>query len=66
MIAGDFDLPSLHSKDSTVKDLMYGAGEDISEDIDDEAGDNGGEREHSLEESEQDLKLRSSGDSSYL
>ena len=46
-----FDLPSLHSKESTVNDLMCGSGRDISEHVDD-VGDIGGEREHSLEESE--------------
>ena len=58
-----FDLPSLHSRESTVKDLMRGSGREISEHVDD-VGDIGGESEHSLEESEHDLKLRSSGVSS--
>ena len=58
-----FDLPSLHSKESTVNDLIYDSGKDISEYVD-EAGDIGGESEHSLEESESDLKVRSNGVSS--
>ena len=60
-----FDLPSLLSKESTVNDLIYGSGKDISEHVD-EDGDIGGEKEHSLEESELDFKLRSNGSSSCL
>ena len=45
-----FDLPSLHNRESTVNDLMWGSGTVISEHVDD-VGDIGGESEHSLEES---------------
>ena len=58
-----FDLPSLQSIESTVNDLITGSGTEISEHVDD-VGDTGGESEHSLEESEKALKLRSNGASS--
>ena len=45
------DLPSHAKKESTVKDLMYASGNDMSETIED-AGDIGGDKEQLLEESE--------------
>ena len=61
-----FVLPSLFNKESTVNDLIYVSGKDISEHVD-EAGDTGGEQQSLYDdESPDDFILRSKGDSSSL